>query len=179
MCIMSDLATQVLDATLEDLLRRRDEAIAAVKDARLRLRRLQIELSALQRVREQITAAYRPRRRAVPEEPMPRPSRLPKASAENGSPTPGRLPPSEAVLRFVRDHPGLPPAEIVAGVKSLVETSSANPEKVLYSTVRQLERRGRLVRAGLGGKGGVFLSKEEGDTSESAPGESGSEGSAG
>lgn len=58
-----------------------------------------------------------------------------------------KLPPAKAVESVLRQHPnGLRAGQIVDLCKDLVDTSSSDPESVIYSGIAHLKRTGRAVR---------------------------------
>ena len=68
--------------------------------------------------------------------------------------------PTEAILAFVREHPGAKGADVVRGVLPLVTMGAKDRKRNLFSITSTLRRRGRLVRED---DGRLFIAQKGGE----------------
>jgi hypothetical protein len=123
-------ALGIVDAELAAMSQARDDAARIIAAEEQRLVELEIQVRALQKVRNQI-------------------SRAEGATDDQGA---GRLGAREAVLEYLRSHPRSKTDEVVANVVPIIKTASRNPDRLIVNTILQLIKKGRIVRGAAPGK---------------------------
>jgi hypothetical protein len=127
---MAESAIDVLKAEIQALLRQQEEVGSAIQEKRRLLRRLEIELGVLRKVLDRLEA-----------NPLSPPLPPSANGAEEGFPKP-----SQAVVNFLRAHPGTQAGKVVAMLEDKIDTKSADRKNLLTSIIRQLQQRGAIQR---------------------------------
>ena len=63
---------------------------------------------------------------------------------------PNRTTTSDMILEYVREHPGCKIVDVLDALQDKIDTTSANPRKVVRSVAASLEKRGKLRIAPMG-----------------------------
>jgi hypothetical protein len=137
---MNSEAIAVLENELTALKAAQADLLASIETAKVRLSEIEIQRRVIVKLKDQIAAT----------------NGIVKKS-KSGQPSA-----TEAVVAYLKDHPGSLPVEIVEAVLSLgIKTSSDKPKRLLYNTVYQLEKKGAIEKRP-DGKGLVLTEKGKG-----------------
>ena len=134
---MTPPVIEIFDTELAALAARHEELLQIIGDAKSRLAELEIQTRTLERMRAEIVRI--------------------EGRAENGSPGP-----SEAVLEYLRHHSPSVATAIVEAVAPIIATKSQQRDRLIYNTLLQLTKRGRVVRNGTG----FAIAPEHGDLND-------------
>lgn len=127
-----------------------DDRLAKVQAELTRLaqqaRDLEIERDMLVRLRQFAVVPDHGNRREAPAPPPPD-----GANVANVSDQPVRLPTAQAVYHILQRHPGLRQFEVVNEAVEILDSSSNNKRRLLFSAISGMKRRGRIRQDAQGG----------------------------
>ncbi len=146
---MKPTPLEILNAELVTLHQEREAAVASIRAGKKRVRRLDIQISTLQKVLDRMGNPLSQSATADSEA---------HTGSQNGAPA-QELQATPAVISFLRRHPASRPGEVVNALKDRIATVSSRPDRVLYNTIFHLQGRGIIVRGGKDNKE-LSLSKE-------------------
>ena len=137
---MANTAATIIDAEIADLTRQREVAARQIDELAARITTIDIKIEAISALRERLPKDDG----AEVDEPS-----HPLTIAEHFEP----IRPTRAILAFLRQFPGKSRGEIIETVASLnnLDTTSGDRKRLIDSSLRQLEGRGKVFQSENGG----------------------------